>query len=192
LSYSTIEKTFYSFFIHQDVLDTPLSFQIENGENPRDLEKEQIIQLMNIIAEELYIGKFDCDIGTHRIENRLQAGEILPLSHVLAFRISKEEILWNWLKYVSQIIKSFFIMQGTPIDETKIFQYRFPIQLWERIRAFVKNFSELPVWANMSLSCTVFGGKQNYDFWQCIFEKGKTPQGQVLSEPVHLMKMIKA
>jgi hypothetical protein len=193
LSYSTVEKSFYSFFIHQDALNTPLSFQIENGENPRDLEKEQIIQLMNIIAEEIYIGKFDGDIGTHRIENRLQAGEALPLSHVRAYRMSKEEILWNWLKYVSQIIKSFFIMQGAPIDETKLFQYRFPPQLWEHVRTFVRNLSGLPVWVNISLSSTVFGGKQNYDFWQCIFERGKTPQGQqVLSEPVHLMKMIKA
>lgn len=30
LSYSSVEKTFYSFFIYQDVLDTPISYQMVN------------------------------------------------------------------------------------------------------------------------------------------------------------------
>lgn len=191
LSYSTVEKTFYSFFIYQDVLDTPIGYQLESGDNPRELEKEQILQLMNIIAEELFISKYDSDIGTYRIENRLQAGESLPLEHIRAFRMSKEEILWNWLKYISQIIRNYFIMQGAPIEESKLFQYKLPLPLWERIRVFVRNFSGLQLWANTVLSSTVFGGKQNYEFWQHVFEKGKTPQGQqVLSEPIYLMKMI--
>jgi hypothetical protein len=94
--------------------------------------------------------------------------------------MSREELLWNWLKYVSQIIRNYFIMQGAPIDERKLFHYNFPVPLWERIRSFIRNFSVLPVWLNTSLSSTVFGGKQNYEYWQC----GKTPQGQqVLAEP---------
>jgi len=191
LSYSSVEKTFFSFFIYQDVLDTPINYQMEGGDNPRELEKEQILDLMNIIAEEIYIGKYDADIGTNRIESRLQAGEALPLEHIRAFRMSKEELLWNWLKYVSQIIRNYFIMQGVPIEETKLFQYKFAVPLWERIRAFVRNFSTLPLWSNTALSPTVFGGKQNYEYWQCVFEKGKTPQGQpVLGEPINLMRMI--
>src|ERR1041384_1922315 len=191
LSYSTIEKTFYSFFIYQDVLDTPIDYLMEEGENPRELEKEQILRLMNIIAEELFIGKFDSDIGTYRIENRIQVGESLPLDHIRAFRMSKEEILYNWLRYIHQIIKNYFIMQGTPIQEEKLFQYHFPVPLWERIRTFIRNLSNLPVWVNKELSSTVFGGKQNYEYWQGIFEKGKTQQGhQVLAEPINLMKMI--
>lgn len=95
---------------------------------------------------EIYIGKYDTDIGTYRIENRLQAGESLPLEHVRAFRMSREELLWNWLKYVLQIIRNYFIMQGAPIDERKLFHYNFPAPLWERIRSFIRNFSALPLW----------------------------------------------
>lgn len=44
---------------------------------------------------------------------------------------------------------------------------------------------------NRDLSQTVFGGKQNYEFWQTIFESGKSPQGQqVLAGPINLMEMI--
>lgn len=192
LSYSSIEKTFYSFLIYQDVLDTSIDYRLEEGENPREIEKEQIIRLMNIIAEEIFIAKFNPDIGTYRIENKIQKGEDIPETHLTAYRMSKEEILYNWLKYIEQIIKHYFIMQGKPIQESKLFQYRFPEPLWERLRIFIKNLRSLSLWVNRELSLTIFGGKQNYEFWQTVFETGKTPQGfQVLAKPLDLMEMIK-
>jgi len=192
LSYSSIEKTFYSYFIYQTVLTTPLDYRLEEGDNPRELEKEQILHLMNNVAETIYIGKFDHDIGTYRLENRIQKGEDLPLAHLRAFRMSKEEILYNWLRYIEQIIKQSFILQGIPFNEEMLFQYRFPETVWERIRLFLVNLSAMPVWVNKELSATVFGGKQNYDFWRMIFETGKSPQElQVLPEPLNLMEMVK-
>jgi len=146
---------------------------------------------MNIIAEEIFIGNFDTDIGTYRIEDRVQKGELIPEDHLRAYRMSKEEIIYNWLRYIHQIIKNYFIMQGKPIQEDKLFQYRFPEPLWERVRLFVINLSKLPLWLNRDLSLTIFGGKQNYQFWQEIFEKGKSPQGQdILAKPIDLMEMI--
>ena len=191
LSYSNIEKTFYSFFIYRDMLDKPLDYRLDEGANPRQLERDQILQLMNIIAEEIFIGRFDPDLGTSRIENRIQRGEEIPLDHIRAFRMSREEILYNWLRYIEQIIKNYFIMQGIPIDESKLFQYPFPDQIWARIRTFICSLRDLPLWVNIELSQTVFGGKQNYDFWQTIFESGRSPQGvSVLVEPLNLMHMI--
>jgi len=191
LSYSTIEKTFYSFFIYQETLDAPITYLLEEGENPREIEKEQIFSLMNIIADELFLGKFDLDFGTYKIENRIQKGEDIPESHLIAYRMSKEEILYNWLRYIAQIIKNYFIMQGKPIQENKLFQYRFPESLWARIKTFILNLSNLSLWVNKELSSTIFGGKQNYEYWQTIFETGKTSQGfQVLAKPINLMEMI--
>jgi len=191
LSYSTIEKSFYSFFILQEALETPLDHLLEQGENPRQLEKDQILELMNIIAEEVYIGKFDPDLGTNRIENKVMSGENIPTGHLIAFRLSKEEIIYNWLKMVQQIVKSYFIMNSKYIKEEKLFQYKFTEPLWSRIRIFIKNLTALSIWTNKELATTVFGGKQNYDFWQTIFESGKTPQGlKILPKPLDLMEMI--
>lgn len=37
------------------------------------------------------------------------------------------------------------------------------------------------------LSLTVFGGKQNYEYWQAILDTGRTPGGQqVLLEPLSI------
>lgn len=191
LSYSSIEKTFYSFFIYQDVLDTPLDYRLDEGENPRELEKEQLLRLMDLVAGQILIGRFDPHIGTYRLERRVQDGEEIPPDHLRAVRMCREEALYNWLRYVSHVIKNFFIMQGKPIQEDRLFQYRFPEPLWERIEAFLANLKRLPVWVNHELSSTVFGGKQNYDYWQTIFETAKTPAGQqVLAAPLNLMEMI--
>lgn len=192
LSYSTIDKTFYSFFVHQGVLSTSLNFRAESGENPRELETDQITRLMNIIAEEIYAGRFDPEVGTDKIESRLQKGEIFKHGHLCAFRMSKEEVIYNWLRYVQQVARNYFINTGKPIQEDKLLQYPFPDQLWANIRTFVRNLAELPLWVNKDLSETVFGGKQNNSFWQTVFESGRSPHGvQVLAKPLNLVEMIK-
>jgi hypothetical protein len=191
LSYSTLEKTFYSFFIFGDALETPLNYGLENNENPRELEKEQILELMNTIAEKIYVGRFDPALGTARIENQIQKGGDIPEPHLIAYRLSREEILYCWLRFVRQIIQNYFITTGKPIQEDKLFHYRFPEPLWDNIENFLANLIKMPLWVNRDLSLSVFGGKQNYEYWQTIFESGKTPQGQqVLSAGINLMKMI--
>jgi hypothetical protein len=134
------------------------------------------------------------DLGTQRIENRVQKGEPIPEPHLVAHRLSREEILYVWLGYVRQIVQNYFItMAGKPIDDKKLFQYQFPEPLWERVRAYVGHLRRLPVWVNRDLSQTVFGGKQNYEYWKTVFVTGKAPTGQqVLAEPINLMKMIEA
>ncbi|MCB5257997.1 MAG: HNH endonuclease signature motif containing protein [Candidatus Cloacimonadaceae bacterium] len=192
LSYSTIEKTFYSFFIYPKLLNTPIDFKIEEGENPRELEKEQILELMNIIADEIYIGKFDFSIGTAQIENKIQKGEEIPEDHLIAYRLSREEIIYNWLKLIRQIISANFSFTISAFYDDKLFQYKFSETLWDKIRLFIRNFRALPVWVNRQLSNSVFGGKQNYEYWQKIFETGMSPQGQrVLPNPIDLNYMIK-
>lgn len=191
LSYSTVEKTFYSFFIYGDVLETPLNYRLEEGENPRELEKEQILHLMDLVADHLYVGHFDPNIGTARVENRIQTGEDIPEAHVRSYRLAREEILYSWLRFVRQIVQNYFITNGKPIQEAKLFQYRFPEPLWDSIEYFLENLKQLPLWVNRDLSLSVFGGKQNYEYWQTIFESGKTPQGQqVLPGGINLMRMI--
>lgn len=192
LSYSTIEKTFLSFFIYPDVLDTPLNYKAEEGLNPRQLEIDQVVRLMNLVAELLLVDQFDMELGTAKLENKVQKGEDIPEPHLRAFRMCKEEVLYSWLGYVRQVVQMHFVLSGHPFDPERSFQYDFPEQLWERLRAYLINLRGLPLWVNRSLSATVFGGKQNNNFWRTIFLDGKTPQGQqVLAAPLNIMDMVK-
>lgn len=192
LSYSTIEKTFLSFFIYSDVLGTPLNYRAEDGLNPRQLEIDQVVRLMNLTAEILLVNQFDMELGTARLENKVQKGEDIPEPHLRAFRMCKEEVLYSWLSNMRQVVQGHFVMVGQLFDQSRSFQYPFPEQLWDRLRAYLINLRALPLWFNRDLSATVFGGKQTSDFWRTIFEDGKTPQGQqVLAAPINIIDMIK-
>ena len=81
---------------------------------------------------------------------------------------------------------------GNVVDEKKLFQYEFSETLWTNIRNYAKNLSLLPLWTNNTLSSTVFGGKQNYQFWQTIFTTGASPQGvKVLAQPINILELQK-
>lgn len=193
ISYSTIEKTFFSFFIHKEPMSVPLGYRLEVGENPRQLEKTQLVQLMNVFAEEIFIGKYDFDKGTYRIEERIRKGEDIADTHLRAVRMAREEVLYNILRYVRDCIKRFYLMQGLPVEEEDLFQQKFPELLWEHLRRLVRNFAALPIWVNRSptISSAVFGGKQPYDFWKHIFDTGSTPAGvRILAEGVNLDKLL--
>ena len=192
LSYSTIEKTFYRFFVYDDVLSTPFNYKFEEGTNPRQLEIEQIVRLMNIIADKIYVGQFDPTRGTSRIESDVQKGKDVEEPHLRAFRMAKEEIIFNWLQYVRRIVRDYFsITTGKAIDESKLFQYEIPQACWNNIENFIDSLIRLPLWVNKDLSRSAFGGKQNPDYWQSIFENGSTPNGsEVMASGINIMDMI--
>ncbi|MGE0502051.1 MAG: HNH endonuclease [Rhizobiaceae bacterium] len=190
-SYSAIEKTFYSKFIGTKMLETPWNHLDASGENPRDLEIQQLTHLMTLIADRIYIGKFDEELGARRIENIVQQGKDVPEPHLVAFRLAKEEVLYCWLDYVRQVAESYFSHQGKPIRTDRLFQYRFPDQLWSNISNFLDNLARLPLWVNREASNTVFGGKQTYAFWHEIFETGASTGGQrVMPSGININKMI--
>jgi hypothetical protein len=83
-------------------------------------------------------------------------------------------------------------LQHKQITSQQQFYRFFPTQLWSNVNNFIRNLKHLPVWINTELSLSVFGGKQNYEYWQTIFETARSPQGQqVLVAPINLMDMIK-
>jgi len=175
-------------------MNVPLSYKLEIGENPRQLEKEQLRRLMNILAEEVLINKYDFDIGSYKIEEKLRKGEEIPEDHLRAIRLTREEVLYNILRYVRDCIKRYYLMnEGRVIEDRELFQHKFPEILWNHIRNVIRNISSLSLWVNKNsaISSALFGGKQTYDFWKQIFETGSTPSGfQVLPKGLTLDELL--
>ncbi len=192
LSYSTVEKTFYSFFINQEALETNLDYKMEEGLNPREVEKNQIIRLMNIIADVILVDKYDFEVGTNRVENKIQQGEQIDWNHVVAYRMMKEEIIYVWLGFILDVINGYYVQTGKPTYGKKdFFQEKFPDQLWTNIETFIKNLVNLPFWKSAEFSNTIFGGKSPYEFWKKIFATGKSTQGEtILPKPISINEMI--
>lgn len=115
-------------------------------------------------------------------------------AHLRAVRVAREEILYNVLRYVRECAKHFFLMQGGQlVEEEDLFQRLISPLLWEHIRKVFRNIAALPIWVNKdtTISSSVFGGKQTYEFWKTIFDTGMTPGGsRVLAKPLALNDLL--
>ena len=94
--------------------------------NINDLNCEKKSQ---IIAEDIFVGKFSTSIGTRQIERKIQKGEQIPEDHLIAYRLAREEILYVWLECIEKIIKNYFIQIGMVFDDKKLFQEKFPPEI---------------------------------------------------------------
>lgn len=196
ISYSAFDKTILSSFVSSNlVLKTPIDSKIDEGLNPRELEINQIVIILNILAENIYMNKFLPEVGTARIEKKIIDKKDTEITdeHLIAYRISKEEILYNWLQYLKNVITNYFSNTGKMFEEEKIFQTLFDDQLWINIENFVKNLSQLPLWKDRSMASTIFSGKNNYDYWKEIFKTGRSLDGAVvLANSLNFIKMIES
>src|SRR3990167_5078740 len=120
-------------------MQVPMNYKSDLNENPRQLEKEQLRQLMNIFSEEVYIKKYDFDRGTFRIEESLRKGEDKNITdhHLRAVRMSREEIMFNFMRYIRDCIKRFYLLQGITIEDSELFQQKFSDVLWASIRRVI-------------------------------------------------------
>lgn len=193
ISYSAIEKTFFSIFLYLKPLDSPLNHLDDHGKNPRFLERTQLIRLMNLYAEEILQGNWETENPIARIENKVQQNQPVSERHLAAHRLTREEILHATLEYVALVIKNFYAFTGEHLDDDKLMQVEYPDSLWERLRTFLRNLRGLPCWIDRNLSGSVFGTKQSRDYWLNIFKTGTAASGtKVLTEPISIQKMIAA
>jgi hypothetical protein len=194
LSYSTVDKVIYAKFCNSKfIFSQPLSAGTNTGTNHRELEISQIVRIMNIMAEEIYLGKFDTTIGTSKIEDKIIKGQAAKITddHLVAYRMSKEEVIQSWIWYVQTIIIAYHNNQGIKFDADQMFHTQLDDQVFINIRNFIKNLRSLPLWKDRTMSATVFSGKKNTDYWDKVFKVGNDPSGvPVLATPINFMNML--
>jgi hypothetical protein len=182
ISSSTFEKVFNKLFINTNkFFEEPLNDKCDVGENPRAIQKEQLIKLCNIIAEELYIQRFDLEKGDYNVEDRVKKNDgTITDKHLVAHRLSREPIMNNWLMYLKDAMITYCKLFGTRFKEEDLMFIKFDDKLWTNIRNFLINLRQLSAWKNRALSESVFAGKQNYSYWEKVFETGRTPEGTIV------------
>lgn len=194
LSYSAYDKAILSHLIDsKNILDKPLDYRSEEQRNPRQIEQSQIIRFLNILANEIYVEKFDPEIGTNRIENRVSKGDDAAITndHLAAFRMSKEEILLAAVPLMIDVVTYALTFSGESFDRQSLFMTEFSAPVWEMLEKFVSSYAALPLWRNRALADTIFSGKQTRNYWKEIFSTGCTPDGtRVLEAPLKIIDMI--
>lgn len=191
LAYTGVEKTFFKEFLYKKALDTPISQGLEQGTNTRELEREQLTRLMSLFADVFFINKWDPELGGAKLESRVQKGEKVSEEHLRAWRIAREEVLTNVMRWVRLVIENYFAWTGQLVDKERLLHVALQDELWRRIENFLISQSGLPCWIDKNLGTTVFGPKQNLDYWDTVFKTGKAPNGiQILAQPLDLNQMI--
>ena len=191
LAYNSIERSFFKEFLYKKALDSAIDEGMEQGRNPRVLERQQLIKLMSIFANVFFVGSWDPEIGGNKIENKVLRGEAIPEPHLRAWRVAREEVLSNILAWVRLVIEHYFAFTAQMLDKERLLHQPLPDTLWDRITRFLESVAALPCWIDKQLGTTVFGPKQNLDYWEKVFKTGRTPSGiQILSRPLDLNQMI--
>ena len=185
MAYSTVDRAFFQL-LYQSALTTPIDQGVERG-----LERRQMTTLMNVFADTFFVGKWDFDIGGRQLESKIQKGEKFPPEHLRAWRISREEVAVNVMRWVRLVIENYNAVTGKQVARERLFLEEFPELLWGNIERFLRRLSELTCWTNMELSSSVFGPKQNQDYWESVLKTGKSPSGTViLPRGIELQEMI--
>jgi hypothetical protein len=191
LAYNSIERSFYKEFLYKKALDSPIDEGMEQGRNPRDLERQQLIKLMSIFADVFFVNSWDPEIGGNKIENKVLHGETIPEPHLRAWRVAREEVLSNILAWVRLVIEYHFAFNAQMLDKERLLHQPLPDTLWDRMTKFLQSVAALPCWIDKQLGTTVFGPKQNLDYWEKVFKTGRSPSGiQILTSPFDLNQMI--
>ena len=185
MAYSTVDRAFFQL-LYQSALSTPIDQGVERG-----LERRQMTSLMSIFADIFFVGKWDFDIGGRRLESSIQKGDKFPSEHLRAWRVSREEVALNIMRWVRLVIENYNAVTGKHVERERLFLEEFPEMLWGNVKRFLESLSELTCWTNTELSSSVFGPKQNQDYWEAVFKTGKSPSGTViLPRGLELQEMI--
>ena len=185
MAYSTVDSAFFQLLC-QDALSTPIDQGAE-----RALERRQMVSLMNLFADTFLVGRWDFDIGGRQLESKIGKGEKFPPEHLRAWRISRQEVAVNVMRWVRLVIENYNAVTGKQVNRERLLLEEFSDLLWNNIERFLQRLSELTCWTNTELSSSVFGPKQNQDYWESVFKTGKSPSGTViLPRGIELQEMI--
>ena len=95
------------------------------------------------------------------------------------------------MRWVRLVIENYNAVTGKHVERERLFLEEFPEMLWGNVKRFLESLSELTCWTNTELSSSVFGPKQNQDYWEAVFKTGKSPSGTViLPRGLELQEMI--
>ncbi|MYD36339.1 MAG: HNH endonuclease [Dehalococcoidia bacterium] len=185
MSYSTVNGAFFPY-LYKNPLRTPIG-QAEE----RELESRQAVHLMNIFASIFFVDNWDFDIGGSRIETKVRNGDAIPDGHLRAWRVSRDEVAANVVKWVFLVVKNYFAYNGKMVRDDALLMEEFSDELWGNIERFLVSLSKFPFWSDHTLSQSVFGPKQNAGFWDEVFRSGNTPAGlEILTKGLQLNEMI--
>jgi len=181
LSYDTLQRSLLDVMLFM----RPAREPIEQTERFRQLEKENLIRLMNLFVDEVLAnGRFDLDLGIRRMEERLANDpQSIPDSHLRAYRMCRKAAMVIWTKELNRAIQ---LLLGTKTrysvaswGEKRPLWAQILDEDWQQIRRMIRAIREHKVWGertNPDIIAAVSSTRQKD--WSDILLRGTLPGRQ--------------
>jgi len=181
LSYDTLQRSLLDVML----FTRPARESIEQTERFRQLEKENLIRLMNLFVDEVLAnGRFDLDLGIRRMEERLANDpQSIPDSHLRAYRMCRKAAMVIWTKELNRAIQ---LLLGTKTrysvaswGEKRPLWAQILDEDWQQIRRMIRAIREHKVWGertNPDMIAAVSSTRQKD--WSDILLRGTLPGRQ--------------
>ncbi len=181
LSYDALLKTFFKHFLFMK----PAKQVIEQTSRYRNLEKNNLIKLMNVFVEEVLANnRFDTKLGIYRIEERLENESLaIPDSHLRAYRLCRSAAMIIWSLELRRAIALLLDARSRYAESSWSKERPLWVEIdnneWERIRKMIRTVRDHKIWGertNSEIVKAISTTKQKD--WQSILLKGTLPGRQ--------------
>jgi hypothetical protein len=178
LSYDTLQRTMLDTMLFQNPAREP----IEQTEHFRQLERENLIYLLNVFVDEVLAnGRFDLALGIRRMEERLTNDpQSIPDSHLRAYRICRKPAMMIWCKELKRAIQ--LLLNAKTRYTVAAWSEKRPLwakmldEDWQQVRKMLRAIRDHKVWgerANQDIVAAIASTRQKD--WNDILLKGTLP-----------------
>lgn len=178
LSYDTLQKTMLDVMLFQK----PAKETVDQTERCRQMEKENLIRLLNILVEEILAnGRFDLNLGVRRMDDRLASDpQSVPDSHLRAYRICRKAAMMIWSKELKRAVQ--LLLNAKTRYATASWSEKRPLwaqvleEDWQQIRKMIRAIRDHKVWGertNPDIVAALLSNRQKD--WSDILLKGTLP-----------------
>lgn len=176
LSYDALEKGFINEFLSYG---PPTALALKETQRHREMERTNLVGIMNIFTEEVLEGKFNLTKGVYRLEQKVwEDPDSISDDHLRAYRMCKKAAL---IPLVGQLRAAVGLLVGTRYRYHEWAQER-PLWIefneddWKMIRKFVRVAAQHKVWIekrNQDILRALESTRQKD--WTQILVEGKLP-----------------
>jgi hypothetical protein len=196
ISYDSFEKSIMRYFVYMypsDELIAPSgSEHLTNY--LRFEERDNLIKLMNMIADKILIGKFDVAKGADKLESRLSKGDKIPDDHVRAYRIFRPRVFEVWCDVLKEVIKTSLKIKGKLSEKNahdgKIFWCKLSDDDWQQIDDMLNKIFNHKIWETKDREMIEAIATTKKDTAEAFITEGKIGDKKAFEPPINTQYLL--
>ena len=196
ISYDSFEKTLMRHFVYtypsEDLIAPSGSEQTTSY--LRFEERDNLIRLMNLMADKILIDKFDLAKGANKLEDRLSKSEKFSDDHVKAYRIFRPRVFEIWCEVLSGAIKTNLKIKGRLSEKNandgKILWCKLAEDDWQQIEKMLDKIVNHKIWETKNREMIEAIGTTKKDIAQVFITEGKIGDKKVFDVPINTQYLL--